>query len=60
MPQPSTNSNTIPALLWCLIEAVRDPYLLSHLRSEISSTICSGTSTDLRFDYSQLGRQPLL
>ena len=60
MPQPSTNSNTIPALLWCLIEAVRDPYLLSHLRSEISSTICSGTSADLHFDYSQLGRQPLL
>lgn len=60
MPQPSTNSNTIPALLWCLIEAERDPYLLSRLRSEISSTICSGTSADLRFDYSQLGRQPLL
>ena len=57
----STNSNTIPATFWMLVEVVRDPDLLSRVRSELSTCVSESSQAEcLAFDIAKLCDQPLI
>ncbi|MCJ1432276.1 hypothetical protein MMC27_001632 [Xylographa pallens] len=57
----ATNSNTIPAAFWMLVEVVRDPSLLSRVRGELSNCVSDSFRSDsFDFDIPRLCEQPLL
>ena len=57
----ATNSNSIPAACWFLLELVRDSSLLSRVRNEVESAfIPSSDPRELQFDITKLCSGPLL
>ena len=58
----SANGNSIPAAYWMIAETIRDPALLSRVRSVIDSHRIPSpeTSTVVDFDYANLCADPLL
>ena len=57
----ATNSNSIPAACWFLLELIRDSSLLSRVRNEVESALIpSSDPSELQFDIPKLCSGPLL
>lgn len=56
----SENANSVPATCWYVLEALKNPDLLSRVRDEISQGLRDKFSDQGRFNIEELCSQPLL